>query len=581
MKFRLRRSFPNTTKFAPWIALILLGALILHIFRDYGLTYDEAVHVKYGDYLFAWYASLFEIDAALNFEAAKRYGGLADFWTQLLANASTLIADTDLYETRHLINALIGLASFIYVFRLGTLLHGPTGGWISVLFLLLTPRFFGHLFNNPKDIPFAAAYTASLYYLIRMLLRGTFLKPREALKFGLATGVALGIRVGGVFLFLYAALAACLWSGLRIQSSTLEAQGFLQRLRMLLPCSFIWLSVSWGVMLLFWPYAQLSPLIRPFEVLFFMSDNPWDGLVFFKGVWLEARNLPREYLPVWLNISLPEFYHICFVAGLISLMLALRNLHGKKAEWTILQSRKACALLLLFAGVVVPIVVVILMQSTLYDGMRHFLFIIPALAVSAGIALLSFLNHLTNRVIKFGFLSLLGFSLILTAVDMIDLHPYQTVYFNRVMGKGLPDASKRFETDYWGNSYKEGIGWLEANFPNHDVTIGVPFMDKRLAPYLDAENYALAHKNQLRQFLGLKQLSSPEMRKSFEFIGPTRQPGRFYEGEYDLYMTAARNDLEKRNEGPTLFKVSRKGTTLLVIQDRRKEGAGSPLNDTL
>ena len=94
-------------------------------------------------------------------------------------------------------------------------------------------------------------------------------------------------------------------------------------------------------------------------------------------------------------------------------------------------------------------------------------------------------------------------------------------------------------------------------------------MDKRLAPYLDAENHALAHKNQLREFLGLKQLSSPEMRKSFEFIGSTRQPDRFYVGEYDLYMTAARNDLEKKNEGPTLFKVSRQGTTLLVIQDRR------------
>ena len=39
------------------------------------------------------------------------------------------------------------------------------------------------------------------------------------------------------------------------------------------------------------------------------------------------------------------------------------------------------------------------------------------------------------------------------------LHPYEYAYFNRSFG-GLPAAEGRYETDYWGASYKEGFEWL-------------------------------------------------------------------------------------------------------------------------
>jgi hypothetical protein len=42
------------------------------------------------------------------------------------------------------------------------------------------------------------------------------------------------------------------------------------------------------------------------------------------------------------------------------------------------------------------------------------------------------------------------------------LHPYEYVYFNRLEG-GLPGASSRFETDYWGASYHEGLEWVVQN----------------------------------------------------------------------------------------------------------------------
>lgn len=46
---------------------------------------------------------------------------------------------------------------------------------------------------------------------------------------------------------------------------------------------------------------------------------------------------------------------------------------------------------------------------------------------------------------------------------MVRLHPYEAVYFNRTVGGGLSGAHGRFETDYWGHSFKEGVRWLVAN----------------------------------------------------------------------------------------------------------------------
>jgi hypothetical protein len=46
---------------------------------------------------------------------------------------------------------------------------------------------------------------------------------------------------------------------------------------------------------------------------------------------------------------------------------------------------------------------------------------------------------------------------------MVELHPFQCVYFNRAIG-GLQGADGRYETDYWGNSYKEGVEWLVAHY---------------------------------------------------------------------------------------------------------------------
>jgi hypothetical protein len=54
---------------------------------------------------------------------------------------------------------------------------------------------------------------------------------------------------------------------------------------------------------------------------------------------------------------------------------------------------------------------------------------------------------------------------------MVRLHPYQYVYFNRIVAGGLRGAAGKYETDYWGASLKEATEWTVAHVP---ATTGQP-----------------------------------------------------------------------------------------------------------
>jgi hypothetical protein len=54
------------------------------------------------------------------------------------------------------------------------------------------------------------------------------------------------------------------------------------------------------------------------------------------------------------------------------------------------------------------------------------------------------------------------FSLIFVAKKMIELHPYEYLYYNLMVG-GLKEAYGRYETDYFGLSYKDAVLWFNKN----------------------------------------------------------------------------------------------------------------------
>jgi len=95
-------------------------------------------------------------------------------------------------------------------------------------------------------------------------------------------------------------------------------------------------------------------------------------------------------------------------------------------------------------------------RPTLYNGMRHFLFVVPLLGILAALGLTWIFNALQARArwAAFAFAGVMAIGVTRQAWIAIDLHPNQYVYYNALAGD-LVGAQGRFELDYWGSSLAE------------------------------------------------------------------------------------------------------------------------------
>jgi hypothetical protein len=440
------------------MALALL-AVILGTFRDYGITWDEGVHNRHGRQVVRWYTTLGQDTRAI--EHLHLYGGVFELVVQAVQPLSPL----ETFDTRHLINALFGLLGIAAAWSLGSRLGGPAAGFWSALFLALTPRFYGHVFANPKDVPFASLYALGAWVALWASDKVPRLGWREVLATGVAVGLAAGVRSAGITLFGYVAVLwlGCLWLRMRGPEPQAKPRWGPELARL----GAAWLGtllVGWSVMVAFWPWAQLDPVRNPLRALLKLSNFTRDYPLLHRGELLTTGTIPRTYVPEWLALTLPEFYFVAWSLGIVALLvLARRRLPGVGGGGT--------ALKVLWVGALAaaPIVWVVLRHTPLYNGYRHLLFVVPFLAVLAGVSVSQFLQARLPRPATIGAALVLAASLVATVVDMVQLHPYQYVYFNRLVAGGLRSAADRYDTDYWGAACKEAIRWTVDHYTPRDL----------------------------------------------------------------------------------------------------------------
>ncbi|MFC1844191.1 glycosyltransferase family 39 protein [Thermodesulfobacteriota bacterium] len=498
------------------------------------------------------------------------YGGFFDSTTQAISFLVVLLTNDYLFESRHFINAVYGFIGIIGVYKLGSLLTDRMGGFFSALFLILTPRYYGHMFNNPKDIPFAVLYLFSIYYMLLFYKQLPYCTKKNTLKLGLIIGLTLGLRVGGIVLYCYLFLLIAVW--FIAHRSSLQNFGDLKKNLINLIGSISLIGfLSWLTMLFFWPWAQKSPLLNPLHAFSTISKYPWKGIMLYKGEFITADTIPWNYLLTWFSITLPEHYFLCLGVGALLLLKITKDIFKVRNK-----ERIIFITFLLFSSLF-PVTYVILKHSPLYDGIRHFLFVIPILAVLCGTILSLFWSSDTNHLWKKSMIILLCLPFGITAYDMVKLHPYQTIYFNRLIGKARYEAYENFDTDYWGNSYKEGAEWLKDHSKNRnmeiiDVSPSYPFPldiiyyylcrnEANLAGKLYAQKIFHMHYQQNLSTILKKDESNVKFRVTS--IRDSKYP------DYILATTRA-NDFQNV-KGKIEHVVTRNGIPLLYIFDTRPE----------
>jgi hypothetical protein len=98
----------------------------------------------------------------------------------------------------------------------------------------------------------------------------------------------------------------------------------------------------------------------------------------------------------------------------------------------------------------------IVAHPALYNGLRHFVFVVPPFAVLGGLGA----AWILERVRPLGTLATAAFAaalvggLALPVSDMVRLHPYQYTTFNWASG-GVRMARDNYMLDYWGLAFKQ------------------------------------------------------------------------------------------------------------------------------
>ena len=400
---------------AVFMLLILIG---LSIYKDYGISADEATQRE-----IAWKSIDYVLngnDELLNYQ--DRDYGVA-FEAPLLA-LEILLFDLDayhqIYPFRHLMIHLFFLLGVLFMYLTVHLLF--KNKWLAlVAFLLfvLHPRIYAHSFFNSKDIPFMVMLVITIFFALKSIQEP---KKRWFFLFGVASGLLVNMRIAGV---IYPVLFGvyCL----------IENRKNLKPVRL-----HLLIALVTGMLVLYasWPYLWSNPIEHFMQAIGNMSKFRWenDSNLFF-GEFISARHLPWYYLPVWIAITTP----------LILLALLLLGVFYAV--------KKRGVYLVLLVGFLLPILLVIVLNSTLYDGWRHFYFLYPLVVLISIGGLILLLEKISSKkaygLVALGLLSPLYF--------FIESHPHQQVYFNQLVSKKENHLLTNFERDYWGASFYQGL----------------------------------------------------------------------------------------------------------------------------
>lgn len=444
----LRRVKPSFHRqpFDRLACLVLAGAFVavLLTFRDYGVAWDEQGETVEGALLLKYYASGFRDHSAYEFVNFRYYGG----GFELPAAALARVLPFGEYATRHLLSALLGLVAVAATWRLARRLGGERAGVLALLMLLLNPSWYGHSFINARDVPFAAGISCCLLLIVRMLGELPAIGWRTRALFGLALGLTMSVRIGGVIALVFLSFAIALWLVSRARSGAAGTAVSRDAARIALA----WLpalGIAYAVMIVFWPWAAESPL-NPWRALTMFAHFPFDGQVLFQGRLIPALGLPSSYLPVLLVLTQPELL-LLGVAGAVLLgLLALR------AQPRVVFSLEGMRVATVAFAALFPILYFVVVRPVAYNGMRHFMFVIPPLTVLAALAIDRAWRAAAARSPVLRAACAIG--LVLAGAvqlrSLVALHPDQYVYFNALAG-GEHGAQGRYELDYWGTSLAE------------------------------------------------------------------------------------------------------------------------------
>lgn len=297
------------------------------------------------------------------------------------------------------------LVATVFLFARSLGLSSPMSTW-AALAAFGYPTLFGYGFSNLKDTAQAGMFIVSLYLLVRgKLVWGA-----------VSWGLAMATKLNAIYVPIVWVVG--------------EFRGIKK--------FFLVFLVGLGVAFLVWPYVWFDPLRRAMEVVHYFTSVGqgyaiwWNGELFHVGVGQPLWWYPWGHLVV--NTPIP--------------ILVLAAIGAVKAI-------KTSKYRILIIWLVMPLLRALLPNAAFYDGLRHFVEVLPALVLLSTLGLSAVSRHWPKTATIIAAVTLLH----LATINAI-LFPYSSGYYNAL----VPGANERFDRDIEALSVRESIDWLHETY---------------------------------------------------------------------------------------------------------------------
>ena len=315
--------------------------------------------------------------------------------------AAEIVPNGFLPDSRHLVFAVFGIAGVYYVYAFARRWVSELTGLFAALFLAATPMWFGYMFINHKDIPFATLLLASTHYSL-IALTYNFVSRSLLLKTGAAIGLLAGTKLAG--LLLLPLVVAVFFGSLFFGDQEFEVPKDLTR-RIVRLVAVAALGCVVGL-ILFFPQLFLGQINQRGASTRFSEIHKWT----------KSAGNDRYYAERYFTATTPIFMLVLGTAGM------LFALYRRNA--VVLAAGLICGFVFLSVTVT---------HNRVYDGCRHFLFVYPYFMVLAAypVSVLFMLKSVAARTVVS---SAVAICLVSVVLEMYRLFPYQSSFYNSLVG---------------------------------------------------------------------------------------------------------------------------------------------------
>lgn len=455
-----------------YIFFIIFTIIGFFIYKDYGFNIDETFTRKSGFYWLIYLSDFFGLNELSKIASEKiktsddfttpwsdTYGIIFDVPAALIEIFLSINEPLKIYQMRHLLTFFYFLVGTIFFYKI--LLNRFNNKILSIfgcLLLIATPRIFGEIFHNSKDIVFISLFIITIFFYFKTLDEENY---KNLILFALFSSFATSARIFGIIIPLIFIFMFFL--------SVISQKKEIKKLKNII----LYLFFYFLFLYLHWPFLWEEPLSKFFQYvnnLGFFGSN----IVYFLGNYYSTELVPFSYLPIWILISTPVLNLSLFFLGLyFSIRFFLNKLYrvnNETAEYDFWDDKKEKKDFFILLLLIVFFIGGTFFSTKHYNSWRIFYFF-NFFIIYFSVYFIN-LNNLFSRKWKnlnIFFIAIV-FLFLINIKDLITYHPYQGLYFNNLVSKKFKE---KFEVDFTGLSGIEFLRDIVKTETKSKINIGI------------------------------------------------------------------------------------------------------------